>query len=409
MHKKVLVIAHGHPEFNKGGGEQAAYQFFKQCLSQGDDAYFLARTAITPHGGAAFSTIKNEREILFHTTHDDFFLFSNIKTRHLWGDFADLLTQLSPEVIYCHHYFLLGIEMMKIIKQVLPNVKLVLTLHEYYAICHNSGLMVKTGNDKKLCFEAGTRECNQCFPDKSPGDFFLRKQYIQQCFNWVDCFIAPSAFLRDRYIQWGIDSTKIHVVENGQPMIDTIPCVNVTDKQVRIAYIGQINPFKGIDILLDALALLPDEAQQQLYIDIHGANFSTQESDFQTKISKQLKKLTHVVRMHGAYEPHELGRILDAASWVVVPSTWWENSPMVIQEALSHGKPVIVSDIGGMAEKIQHNVNGLHFRARSAVSLADTFLAILSDKSLQPRLAGNITKPLSIPESYQQINKLISV
>jgi glycosyltransferase involved in cell wall biosynthesis len=409
MHKKVLVIAHGHPEFNKGGGEQAAYQFFQQCLSQGDDAYFLARTAITPHGGAAFSTIKNEREILFHTTHDDFFLFSNIKTRHLWGDFADLLKQLSPEVIYCHHYFLLGIEMMKIIKQVLPNVKLVLTLHEYYAICHNAGLMVKTGKDKKLCFESGTRQCNQCFPDKSPGDFFLRKQYIQQCFNWVDCFIAPSAFLRDRYVDWGIDRTKIHVVENGQPMIDIIPSVNVTDKQVRIAYIGQINPFKGIDILLDALQLLPEEAHKQLYIDIHGANFSTQESDFQKKISKQLKILSHVVRMHGAYEANELGRILDAVSWVVMPSTWWENSPMVIQEALSHGKPVIVSDIGGMAEKIQHNVTGLHFRARSAVSLADTFMAILSDKTLQSQLASNIVKPLSLPESYIQINSLISV
>jgi glycosyltransferase involved in cell wall biosynthesis len=237
----------------------------------------------------------------------------------------------------------------------------------------------------------------------------LRKQYIQQCFYWVDCFIAPSAFLRDRYIDWGVDCAKIHVVENGQPSVSVIPNVNVTDKQVRIAYIGQINPFKGIDVLLDALELLPEEAQQQLYIDIHGANFSSQESDFQHKISKQLKKLSHVVRMHGAYEPHELGRILDTINWVVVPSTWWENSPMVIQEALSHGKPVIVSDIGGMAEKIQHNVTGLHFRARSAVSLADTFMAILSDKSLQSKLVSNITKPLSLPESYQQINNSISI
>jgi glycosyltransferase involved in cell wall biosynthesis len=82
---------------------------------------------------------------------------------------------------------------------------------------------------------------------------------------------------------------------------------------------------------------------------------------------------------------------------------------MVIQEALSHGKPVIVSDIGGMAEKIQHNVTGLHFRARSAVSLADTFMTILSDKTLRSQLASNIVKPLSLPESYIQINSLISV
>ena len=38
--------------------------------------------------------------------------------------------------------------------------------------------------------------------------------------------------------------------------------------------------------------------------------------------------------------------------WVVVPSRWWENSPLVIQEAFMHGRPVICSGIGGMAEKV---------------------------------------------------------
>jgi len=52
-----------------------------------------------------------------------------------------------------------------------------------------------------------------------------------------------------------------------------------------------------------------------------------------------------------------------AVDWVVVPSIWWENSPLVIQEAFAHGRPVICSDIGGMAEKVAHEKNGLHFRA----------------------------------------------
>src|ERR1044071_6965300 len=56
--------------------------------------------------------------------------------------------------------------------------------------------------------------------------------------------------------------------------------------------------------------------------------------------------------------------------WVVVPSIWWENSPLVIQEAFQHGRPVICSDIGGMAEKVTHGVNGLHFRRGDAHSLA---------------------------------------
>ena len=41
-----------------------------------------------------------------------------------------------------------------------------------------------------------------------------------------------------------------------------------------------------------------------------------------------------------------------SVDWVVVPSIWWENSPLVIQEAFGYGRPVICSDIGGMAEKV---------------------------------------------------------
>lgn len=298
--------------------------------------------------------------------------------------------------------------MMKIIKQKLPNAKLVLTLHEYYAICNNSGLMIKTGGQNKLCFESGTRECNGCFPDKSPGDFFLRKEYIMSCFEMVDTFIAPSAFLRQRYIDWGISSEAIHVVENGQ-LENVAPTVklNNTDK-VSIVYIGQINLFKGVDVLLDALLLIPKELRQQLCIDIHGANFDSQPTDFQEKVHAQLKRLKGVVRMHGSYEPSELTNILGVTSWVVVPSIWWENSPMVIQEALNHQKPVIVSDIGGMAEKIKHNKTGLHFRAGSPVSLADALQKILNDPDLGSALAKNINAPLTLSESYIKINKIIS-
>jgi len=57
---------------------------------------------------------------------------------------------------------------------------------------------------------------------------------------------------------------------------------------------------------------------------------------------------------------------------VVVPSIWWENSPLVIQEAFAAGRPVICSDIGGMAEKVTDGVNGLHFRVGDPEDLAAT-------------------------------------
>ena len=54
----------------------------------------------------------------------------------------------------------------------------------------------------------------------------------------------------------------------------------------------------------------------------------------------------------------------------MVPSIWWENSPLVIQEAFFHRRPVICSDVGGMAEKVTDGVDGIHFRVGDAFSLA---------------------------------------
>ena len=53
--KKILIIAHGHPDVHKGGAEIAAYQLFNEYETLGHDVTFLARSEEAPHGGAAFS------------------------------------------------------------------------------------------------------------------------------------------------------------------------------------------------------------------------------------------------------------------------------------------------------------------------------------------------------------------
>lgn len=402
--RKVLIIAHGHPEFNKGGGELAAYQFYQECLKQGDDAYFLARTNQLPHGGAAFSSINNSREILFHTTHDDFFLFSNIKTRHLWKDFADLLTKIKPDVIYFHHYFLIGIEALEVAKKTLPNVKIALTLHEYFAICPRNGLMLKDEN--KLCYDSSPLKCQSCINERSPGDYFLREQYIKRMFDNVDHFISPSQFLRQRYIDWGIDEDKISFIENGQPSTKRLPLSKRTER-VKLTYIGQINTFKGIDIVLEALLLLSDEDRASFHLSIHGNRLESQPAFFQKKVKKLIKKLDGIANIYGAYESHELASILSDTDWVVVPSIWWENSPMVIQESLNYGRPLIVSDIGGMSEKVCHEKTGFTFNVGKAYSLAKTLQQIANDPSVRDQFAENIVQPPTITETYEQVRMVV--
>src|SRR4029078_4628606 len=72
----------------------------------------------------------------------------------------------------------------------------------------------------------------------------------------------------------------------------------------------------------------------------------------------------------GAYEHDELPRLMHDIDWVVLPSRWWENSRLVVQEAFMHGRPVNCSGIGGLAEKVTNELNGLHFLGNDADNLA---------------------------------------
>jgi glycosyltransferase involved in cell wall biosynthesis len=106
------------------------------------------------------------------------------------------------------------------------------------------------------------------------------------------------------------------------------------------------------------------------HVRIHGANLDLQPGTFQNRIKELLEKTRSSVTYIGRYNHRDLAAHMSQVDWVIVPSIWWENSPLVIQEAFHFGRPVICSDIGGMAEKVRDGVNGLHFRAGDAASLA---------------------------------------
>src|SRR5437762_279112 len=135
--------------------------------------------------------------------------------------------------------------------------------------------------------------------------------------------------------------------------------------------IGQMVRYKGVHVLLEAMQLLAKD-EVDVSLTIHGANLELEAAEYQKRLMELLDALHGRVRVVGRYERSELPALMSAVDWVVMPSIWWENSPLVIQEAFQNRKPVICSDIGGMAEKVTNGVNGLHFRARDAVDLMRT-------------------------------------
>ncbi|MGD2040368.1 MAG: glycosyltransferase, partial [Anaerolineae bacterium] len=100
------------------------------------------------------------------------------------------------------------------------------------------------------------------------------------------------------------------------------------------------------------------------------------------------------------------GEVLADSDVMVVPSLWYENSPVVIQEARAAGLPVVVSGHGALAEKVQHGVNGLHFPPGDATALRRILARLAGDADLLAKLRQNIPAPMDMSEHAQRLEIL---
>jgi glycosyltransferase involved in cell wall biosynthesis len=385
----VLVISHSHPELTKGGAEIAAYNHYLQCAeSNPDTTWFLgcSRDVNGQHVGAVFSQPFGPQEYVYACGAFDWFNFSNMDARFP-DEFRALLSELKPDEVHFHHYINIGLEAILHVREVLPNCRITMTLHEYLAICHHYGQMV-TKPALTPCHGASPRKCVKCFPEKAPEDFFLRKRYVDRFFELVDDFISPSEFLAGRYQEWGVSSTKMTVQENIIRM-PTIPPRNVaqTDlksRPLRVGFFGQISKLKGINVLLAAAALLNSDSDLGFVFEIYGDD-SGQPPEFQQDFREGLKNAGLNVIYRGPYDRLTVGHLMSSLDAVVVPSIWWENSPVVIQEAQACGVHLLCSDIGGMAEKITAApMTGTLFPVGNHIALCDVLRQLRSRLGLSP-------------------------
>jgi glycosyltransferase involved in cell wall biosynthesis len=397
--ERILVIAHAHPDFSLGGGEIAAYNLFQAyrnapCV---EAAWFLGR-ADRGRGCSGTLGMRREGEYVWDQGIGDWHLMKAAHRESVLTWFADLVRALRPTIVHAHHYMHLGLEFIRVIKKIDPSIRIYLTLHEYMAICRNNGQMIKTDGNR-LCSRSSPDECRICFPQHTAEDFWLREHFFKRHFDLVDGFISPSRFLRERYVAWGIAPDRIIVIENGQedlPQLGLRP-LEEGEARNRFGFFGQITPYKGLHVLLDALSHLKRKQRQRIVLEVHGANLEMQTDEYRKRIEALRKPLVDegVVQWIGPYQPHEMRHRMAGVDWVVVPSTWWENSPMVIQESFLCGRPLLVSDIGGMAEKVRNGVDGLHVATGNSLQWGRTMLAAGTSTQLWDSLRAGIRQPIT--------------
>ena len=389
---RILIVAHSHPEVSNGGAEIAAFELFRALQAQGGcDVWFLGcdRHLAPERPGAVITQPYSDAEYIYCTGEFDWFKFANPDPRFP-AEIERLFLQLRPDVVHVHHYINLGIEIFQHLRRVLPECRIILTLHEYLAICNHFGQMVTTQH-LSLCSRSGPAPCHACFPEHGRSDFFLRKRYIDRFFDLVDVFTAPSRFLADRYTAWGIPPAKMVVLENLMPAAPPGPALHIpaTDP-LRIGFFGQISTLKGIDVLLDAAAALAAEANAGVSFEVFG-DYRGQPPAFQKSFVARLATAGRNVQFHGPYDRSQVDRLMRSVHAILVPSIWWENSPVVIQEALRNRRPIICSDIGGMAEKVRDGVDGFHVPAGNAMMLTSLLRRLSADRTALAAVASQMT------------------
>ncbi|MCV0425181.1 MAG: glycosyltransferase family 4 protein [Roseibium sp.] len=400
---KILVLAHNHPDLHPGGTETVACELARAYRKSGHQCLFVGATNHLhrePHPGTSFQAISDSGdELLMWAGHFDRFNMSQVDLRAFVPDMQALLENFRPDVVHIHHLLLFGVELPVLIRRVLPDARIVMTLHDYYPICANDGVLMLSP-DEPCAALSGSGLC-RCLPDAKPNDVRLRERFIKMHLGAIDQFVAPSAFLRDVYVRWGLPAEKVKLIRNGRPDVAIAPERSVVNGARNVfGYFGNLTPWKGIEVLLQAARLLI-QRDVEFELRVHGAA-PFQNELFVERVDQLFEETSsHVTRL-GAYKVQEVPDLMASVDWVVVPSVWWENAPLVIAEARQHKRPVIASGVGGMAEAVKDGVDGLHVRRNDPSSLANVMISAAHDPQLHQKLSMQSPAPLTVEAVAEQ-------
>ncbi len=232
-------------------------------------------------------------------------------------------------------------------------------------------------------------------------DIRRRRELLQQRLAYVDYILSPSQYVADRCSLAGFPINLSHYGFALSWLAEYQP-IPATQNRLRVGYLGQITPIKGVDVLIKEF--IEGNFGEQMTLTIHG-NLS-QNPPYAISLQQMAQNQPHI-RLNGPYLRHELGRVLSEIDVLVVPSIWPENAPLVIQEAFAANIPVIASNLGGVPEFVHHDENGLLFDPRQPGSLLAQLRRLQQEgPALLERLRAGIPKVLTIAEESQHLLQL---
>lgn len=227
-----------------------------------------------------------------------------------------------------------------------------------------------------------------------------RTKYLRERMNSVDAILAPTKLMYQMLTSNGIDPDLVTISPYG---MDTSSFREAKQPRsefggLRLGYIGAINPHKGLNVLLEAFKQLPEDGNVTLRVcgDLGGF------PDYAVKMYA-LAGGDPRINFAGSFPNEKMAAELGKIDVLVVPSTWYENAPLVIYSALAAGIPVVATNLGGMAGIVRHGENGLLFEPGDSEDLAYQLRRLIEEPGLLTKLEENAEDVRTVEDSVDEM------
>jgi glycosyltransferase involved in cell wall biosynthesis len=422
----VLPVHHFPPRYS-AGAELYTFRLARWLQMHGHQAEVICIEAIDRGSSGVLEAVEDSYEgiavwrLAFDMAQaDDFRWTYDNPLLRAW--FTAYFQRHRPDIVHAQAGYLIGAA--PIIAARAAGIPTALTLHDYWFLCPRITLQ---RGDGSLCETipddpAGCAWCMRLesrryrLPDQVSGrlvgrvaqavalgsgrrEIADRRARLLSTLGLLDAVIAPSHFLAERFAAY-VAPDRMHLSRYG---LDPAPFLDLRrpapDGTLRIGFTGQIAPHKGVHLLIEAFRAL-DSRSRPVELHIYGGLEAR--PDYVARL-RRLAGGDARIHLHGRFENQRAAEILAGLDVAVVPSIWYENSPLAIMEAHAAGTPVVTAALGGMAELVRDGVDGLHFAPADAADLARQLQRVIDEPELLSTLRTAVTMPRTIDDEMRQL------
>lgn len=430
---RILYVVHGFPPDTWAGTEVYTLELARSMRARGHAVAVATRApprdADDPDWTVEEGTFDGLRVHRIRRRVERLPIAETYRPEEAVAAFFQVLDRERPDLVHFQHVLHLSVDLVPAARTL--GIPCVVTLNDYWPLCSRVQFLRPDGvrcerNQKMGCFP--------CVKDKDPRlvpfvravgplvqpvaavldaalgrrkksrlgrfarswlDLADRNPYVLGKLAQADLLLAPSRFLRERFLETGFfDPGKLVHSDYGTPAPASgeDPRAKNPSEIVRFGFVGSLVEHKGIATLVESMGRL-DRARCEL--SVFGA-FRPETDAFHARLAALAQG--GPVRFRGPFEHDRIADVHREIDVLAVPSTWFENSPLSIHEAFLRGTPVVTSGIGGMAELVRDGVDGFHARPGDAEHLASVLRRFLDDPGLAKRLAGNLPRVKTLEE-----------